>query len=105
MFNEVEGMIQRATSGEIDQSSVSQAAEEHISAIDPSQLTQHLQTAADNANQNGQSGAAQQIMGLLSQHRSNLEGLKGQVVSLITSNPEILQHFEPGFAKGILGRI
>jgi hypothetical protein len=105
MFNEVEGLLQRVTTGEIDQNSVSQAATEHVSNIDSSQLTQNLQTAADNANQNGQGDVAQQITGLLSQHGSDPQSLKQAAISLITSNPQILQHFEPEFAKNILGRI
>ncbi len=105
MFNEVEGLLQRVTTGEVDQSAVSQSANQHVSSMGGDQLKQNLQTAADNANQNGQSGIAQQIMGLISQHGSNPQDLKQEAISLITSNPQILQHFEPEFAKGILGRI
>jgi hypothetical protein len=105
MFNEVQNLLSRVTTGEIDTSSVSQAANDHVQNMDHEQLKNNLQTAADNANQGGQSGLAQQIMGLISQHGSNPQGLKEAVTSLISSNPQILQQFEPGFAKGILGRI
>lgn len=105
MFNEVEGMLQRVTTGEIDTSSVSQAAGDHVQNMDHEELKNNLQNAADNANQNGQSGVAQQIMGLISQHGSNPQGLKDAAVSLISSNPQILQQFEPGFVQNILSRI
>ena len=105
MMNEVQGLLQRVTTGEVDQTSVSQAAADHVQNTNPEQLKQNLQTAADNANQSGQSGIAQQITGLLSQHGSNPESLKQQAISLITSNPQILQHFEPQFAKDLLGRL
>jgi hypothetical protein len=105
MFNEVQGLLQRVVTGEIDQSSVSQAAQEHVSSIDPGQLTQALQTAANNANQNGQSGIAGQITQLLSQHGSNPQSLQQEAISLISSNPQILQHFEPQFAKNVLDRL
>jgi hypothetical protein len=104
MFNEVQGLIQRVTTGEIDASSMQQAAADHVNTMDHPQLMQHLQTARDNANQNGQSGIAQQITGLLSQHGSNPQGLKQQAISLLSSNPQILQHFEPAFAKNILSK-
>jgi len=105
MFNEVEGLLQRVTTGEVDQPSVSQAANDHVSSMDPSQLSQHLQTAADNANQNGQGDLAQQLMSVVSQNSSNPQGLKQAAISLITNNPQVLQQFAPDFAKGILNRI
>ncbi len=105
MFNEVENMLGRVTTGEVDQSSVGQAASEHIGSMDGSQVQQQLQTAADNASRNGQGDVAQQIAGLISQHGSDPQALKQEAISLVTSNPQILEHFEPAFAKGILGRI
>lgn len=105
MFNEVESLLQQAGTGEIDRQSVRQSAGEHVGSMDGAQLQQHLQTAADNANQSGQPEVAQQLVTLISQHGSDPEGLKQEAISLITSNPQILQHFEPAFAKGILGKI
>lgn len=104
MFNEVQGLLQRVTTGEVDQSKVSQAAEEHVSQMDQSQVQQHLQTAADNATQNGQTGIAQQIVGIL-QGSKDPDTLKQEAISLIQSNPQILQHFAPDFARGLLGKI
>ncbi|MBV8724685.1 MAG: hypothetical protein JO351_11375 [Candidatus Eremiobacteraeota bacterium] len=105
MFGEIEGMVQRFASGEIDQQSVAQAAQSNVSSMDHEELTEHLQTAADNAQQNGQSGIAQQIMGLISQHGSDPAALKQEAISLISNNPQILTHFAPDFAKGILGSL
>ena len=105
MFQEIEGMMQRVASGEIDQQSVGQAAQQQVNSMDHGELTQHLQTAADNAQQSGQSDIAQQIMGLISQHGSNPQGLKDEAVSLITNNPQILQHFAPEFAQKIMGSL
>jgi hypothetical protein len=104
-MNELSGLLQRVTTGEIDQSSVSQAAGDGVSNMSHDDLKQNLQTAAQNAQQNGSGDIAQQIMGLLSQHGSNPESLKQEAISLITSNPQILQHFEPQFAKDILNRM
>lgn len=105
MFNEVQGLLQRVTSGEVDQSAVSNAAADHVQSADPEQLKQSLQNAADKADQNGQPDMAQQMTGLLSRNGSNPQGLKQEVVSLISSNPQILAHFEPDFVKNILGRV
>lgn len=105
MFNDVQGLLQRVTTGEVDGSSVSQAAGDHLASMDQGELTQHLQTAADSATQKGQTSLAQQIMGVLSRNGSNPQGLKQDAVSLIAANPGILEHFAPDFAKGILGRI
>lgn len=105
MFNEVEGLLQRVTSGDVDQSAVSKSAEEHVSSMNGDQLKQNLQTAADNANQNGQSDIAAQVMTLIEQHGSDPQALKQAAISLITSNPQILQHFESSFTSGIMNRI
>lgn len=105
MFNEVQGLLQRVTTGEIDQSSVSQAADEHVSQMDPAQVQQHLQTAAENANQKGQGDVAQQIMGILQRGSSDPNTLKQEAISLIKSNPQILEHFAPEFARPLLSRL
>lgn len=105
MFNEVQGLLQRVTSGEVDQTAVSNAAADHVQSADPEQLKQNLQKAADVASQNGQSDLAQQITSMLSRNTSNPQGLKQEAISLITSHPEILQHFEPDVVRNILGRL
>ncbi len=105
MFNEVQGLLGRVTGGDVDTQAVQSAAADHISGMNHTQLTQELQTAAGSAETNGQSGVAQQIMGLLSQHGSDPQGLKDQAITLIKNNPQILEHFAPDFARGILSKI
>lgn len=105
MFQQIEGMMQQVASGQIDQQSLSQAADQHISSLDPNTVMQHVQNAATTAQQNGDTGMAGQLMGLLNQQGSNPQGLQGALVSVITNNPQILQHFAPDFAKGILGNL
>lgn len=105
MFNEISGLLQQVTSGQVDQQSVSQAANDHVGSMDPSEVTQHLQTAADNANQNGQGDIAQVITGFIERDGANPDALKQDAVGLITNNPQILQQFAPEFARGILSRI
>jgi hypothetical protein len=102
MFAQIEGMARQVASGEIDQQSLSQAVDQHIGSLDPNQVAQHVQTAATTAQQNGDTTMAGQLIGLLSQQGSNPQGLQGGLVSIITNNPQILQHFAPDFAKGIL---
>jgi len=104
MFNEVQGLLHQVTGGG-DGQALSQAVQDHLGSMSHEDLKQHLQTAADNASASGQGGIAQQIMGLLGQHGSNPGGLKSEAISMITSNPQILEHFAPDFAKGLLSRI
>ncbi|HEV3153445.1 MAG TPA: hypothetical protein VGZ02_06565 [Candidatus Baltobacteraceae bacterium] len=105
MFNEVENLVQRVTTGEIDPGAVSQAAGDHVSSIPSEQLGEHLQTAVQNANNSGQTDIAQQLVGLLQQHETGGQGLQQQVASLISSNPQILQYFEPEFVRNILAKV
>ena len=105
MFNEVEGLLERVTGGQADPQTVENAVQSHIGNMDQTELTQHLQTAAAGAEMNGQNDVSQQIMGLLNQHGSDPQGLKDQAIALIKNNPQILQHFAPDFAKGILSKI
>lgn len=100
-----QNLMQQLTSGQVDQSQIEQGAAEHVNSMDHNELQGHLQTAANNAQQSGQSGFAQQIMGLLSSNSGNPQGLRGGVVNLITQNPQILERFAPGFAQGILQRV
>jgi hypothetical protein len=105
MSQQIESMMQQMASGQIDQQSLNQAADQHISSLDPNQVLQHVQTAATTAQQNGDSGVAGMLTGLLNQQGSNPQGIQGALVSIITNNPQILQHFAPDFAKGILGNL
>jgi hypothetical protein len=105
MFQEIEGALQKVVSGEIDRQSLGQAAEQQVNAMDHGELTQHVQTAADNAQQNGDTGMAAQLTQLLEDYRSNPQDLKGEVIRLISNNPQILQRFAPAFAKEILSAV
>ncbi|MBV9719302.1 MAG: hypothetical protein JOZ77_08280 [Candidatus Eremiobacteraeota bacterium] len=102
MFQEIEGMIQKAASGEIDQQTVSQGADQHVNSMDSNELAQHVQIAANNAQQSGNGGLAQQLVNLVETQRSNPDALKSGIISLISNNPQILAHFAPSFAQGIL---
>jgi hypothetical protein len=105
MFNELEGMMSKVITGEIDQQQVGQAAEEHLNATDPNELQQQVTTAANNASANGNSNLASQLFTLVQDCQQNPEGLKSDLVTLIQSNPQIVQHFAPEFAQGILSKI
>lgn len=105
MFSEVEGFVQKITTGEIDQQSVSDAASEQVNTMPHEEVAQHVQTAAQNADENGQPDIAQQLMQIVEQHGSDPQALKQDVVSLISSNPQIIQHFAPEFAQRILGSL
>lgn len=98
-------MIQKAASGELDRQSIGQAANARLSSMTTDEVKQHVQGAADTARQNGNTELAQQLFTMLQQHNSNPQALKDDVVSLIKNNPQILQHFVPQFAKGILADI
>lgn len=105
MFGEVEGLIKKVTTGEIDKQSVSQSAQQQVNDMPHEEVAQHVQTAAQNAEQNGQPDIAQQLMQMVRQHGSDPQALKQDVVSLISSNPQIIEHFAPQFAQKILGSL
>lgn len=105
MFNEVAGLVQKVTTGEIDRQSVGQSAQQQVNTMPHEEVAQHVQTAADNAQQNGQPDLAKQLMQMLQQDGSDPQALKQDVVSLISSNPQIIQHFAPEFAQKILGSL
>jgi hypothetical protein len=105
MFQQFEDMAQKLVSGDIDPQAVGDAAAEHVNSMDASEVQQHAQTAADNAQQNGNEGLAQQLTSLVQQYQSNPEGLKGELVTLISNNPQVIQQFAPEFAQKILGSL
>lgn len=104
MFN-IENLIGQFTGSNANPQAVEGAATEHLSEMDSGELAQHLQTAADNANQNGNNDVAGAISGLISQNQGNPQGLKDAAISYIKNNPQVLTHFAPPFAQGILSRI
>lgn len=105
MFNNLENMVQQAVSGNVDPQAVEQAANQHVQQLDNGELANHVETAANNLQQQGNNDLAQQAMGLVQQLRSNPSGAKDAVVSFIKNNPQVLQHFAPSFAQGILSKL
>jgi hypothetical protein len=105
MFGELEGLVRKVTTGEIDQQSVSDAANEQVNSMPHEEVAQHVETAAQNAQQNGQPDLAQQLMQMIQQNGSDPQALKQDVISLISSNPQIIQHFAPEFAQRILSAL
>jgi len=106
MFDQVKTIAERAMSGNVDSEALEQAASDHVSEMDQGEISDHLQTAATNLQNQGQPDLAQQALNLVSQLRSNPGGgAKDAVVSFIASNPDVLQHFAPSFAQGILSRL
>ncbi|HEY9179454.1 MAG TPA: hypothetical protein VIO32_01965 [Candidatus Baltobacteraceae bacterium] len=88
-----------------DSVKVGQAASDHIAHCEPGELQDHLQTAASNLQQNGQGDLAQQATSLITQLESDPSGAKDAVVSFIQKNPQVIEHFAPGFAQGILSKV
>lgn len=105
MFDSLKNMVEQANSGNLDAQAVGQAASEHVNNTSPEELHGHLQTAASNLQQNGQGDLAQQAQSLISQLQSNPSGAKDAIVNFIKSNPQVLQHFAPSFAQGILSKV
>ncbi|MFN2528175.1 MAG: hypothetical protein ABR584_05605 [Candidatus Baltobacteraceae bacterium] len=100
----IQNMIQEATGGENVQQ-LETAARDHISSMDSGDLTQHLQTGANNASQAGQHEVAQELTKMVEQRQVDPQALKDMAVSYIKSNPQVLTHFAPTFAQGILNRV
>ena len=105
MFNEIQGLLQSVTGGDTDPQAVASAADDHVSDMDSGELSDHLQTAADNARQNGNEDTAQEIEGMISSGQANPDELKSMAVNYIRQNPQVLEHFAPPFVQGILGKL
>lgn len=91
--------------GSIDPQALEQAVTDHIGNTDAGELGDHLQTAASNLQQQGQGDLAQQAIGIVSKLQSDPAGAKDEAIAFITNNPDIIQHFAPDFAKGILAKL
>ena len=97
-------MIESATQNGNAQN-VEQAASEHVGSLSPDEVSNHLQTAADNARQNGQNDIAKELEQMVAQRQVDPQGLKDAAVSYIKANPQVLTHFAPSFAQGLLNRV
>ncbi len=105
MFDSIKNAVEQAVGGNLDPQALGQAASDHVASVDNDQLAGHLQTAATNLQQQRQGDLAQQAMGLISQLQSNPQDAKGAIVAFIQSNPQVIAHFAPEFAQGILARL
>jgi hypothetical protein len=105
MFDVLKGLAQQVTGGQVDPQALAQAASDHLGSLDNGQISDHLQTAAANLQANGQSDLATQAENLASQVASNPSGAIGDVTTFIQNNPQVLEHFAPDFAQGILSKL
>jgi hypothetical protein len=101
---DVQGLLSQVLGSE-QQSSVGDAAAEHVNSLPAADVSQHLQQAADNANAAGQPDVAHEIGDLMSRAQSDPASIKTAAISYITSNPQVLAHFAPAFAQDILSKI
>lgn len=101
---DIGSLVQQVT-GSGNTQALGQAADDHLDSMEAGEVSQHLQTAADNASRDGENGVAQELQGLIAQHGVNRDALKSAAVAYIRSNPQVLTHFAPSFAQGLLNRI
>lgn len=105
MMNRIQSLVGEIENGNVDTTQVEQAAQQHVESMDGGQVQQHLQTASANAAQSGDAGLAQEIENLLSAHQGNPQDLKSAAVDFIKTHPQVIRHFAPEFAQGLLGKI
>ena len=80
------------------------AAEAHVSEMPAEEVEQHLQTAASNADANGQPDVAQEIQEMIANKRVDPEELKSAAIDYLKANPQVISQFAPSFAQGIINR-
>ncbi|MBV9080938.1 MAG: hypothetical protein JO102_07460 [Elusimicrobia bacterium] len=83
---------------------VGKAAADHVADMPADEVADHLQSAADKAAQAGQDDTAQELLQMVEQRKADPDALKNMAVGYIKEHPEVLQHFAPSFAQGILNR-
>lgn len=108
MFDQLKSMAGGMLGGagdNVDPQAVNDAASEHINSMNGSDLADHLNTAGENLQQSGEGDLAQRVMAIASQARDNPDSAKSAAIDLLKNNPQIIQHFAPGFAQGILGKL
>lgn len=104
MFDSIKSAVEQAAGGNLDPSQLASAVEAHLGSLGDEEVAGNLQTAASNAQQQGQGDLAQQVTGLISQLQQNPSDARTAIVAFVRSNPEILQHFAPEFAQGVLSK-
>ena len=105
VFNEIQGLVQKFAGGDADPNAVADAAAQHVGAMDGDEVAGHLNTAATNLRQSGETGLAEQIEAMIASKRADPEALKTAAVTLIRENPGLLARFAPPFAQGILSKL
>jgi hypothetical protein len=101
---DLQDMLNQVTGGD-NADSVGQAASDHVAAMPPDEVADHVQTAAANASANGNTDVANELGDLISRAESDPGSLKTAAIAYIQQNPQVLAHFAPSFAQGILSRI
>ncbi|MFY9665983.1 MAG: hypothetical protein WAL67_16745 [Candidatus Cybelea sp.] len=105
MFDAIKNVAEQMMSGNVNSAAVGEAVSNHLDSVGTDGLSDHLQNAASNLQDNGQAGDAQQVAALVEQIRSNPAGAKDAVVAFIQGNPQLLQHFSPEFVQGIASKL
>jgi len=105
VFNEIEGVMAQVTGANADPGAVANAAEQHVAGMDPNELSGHLQTAATNLRQNGDTDLAEQIERMVQGGSVDPESLKAAAVAFLRDNPQVLAQFAPPFAQGVLSKL
>ncbi|MDQ6940891.1 MAG: hypothetical protein M3169_00045 [Candidatus Eremiobacteraeota bacterium] len=101
---DLQNLVQQFTGG-ANAAPLEQAADQHLDSMAPDDIAQHVQTAAANANASGQPGVAQELESMLEHGQADPAALKDAAVAYIKGNPQVLTHFAPSFAQGILNRV
>ena len=103
-MNEIESFVRSAVDGSVDPAQLESAADRHVSTMAPQDVAAQLQTAATNAQQNGRPDFAEQLQAIVQQHGVSSESLKDAAVAYVKDNPDVLAHFAPSFAQGIIAK-
>lgn len=105
MMNEVNGLIKKVETGEIQGGQVAQATDRHVQQMNASAVAEHANTAAQNMQNSGQTDLAAELRDLITRTAENPQGLKTAISSFLQKHPQAIQHFAPDFAQGILKQI
>lgn len=103
MFDQLKNMVM----GQIenaDPTQIAAAAQQHVGDMPHNELIDHVQTAVSNMQQSDPDMASK-LQGLVQEVSQNPSDFKGAVVGFIQSNPQVLQHFAPDFAQGVLSKV
>ena len=105
MFDSIKGALEQAVSGNLDPQQLQGAVAQHVEEVGPQQAANHLENAANNAQAQGDTGLAEQAFSLVQQVRQDPSQAQSAIVNFVKNNPEILQHFAPEVAQGILSKL